>query len=99
MSASALSDSPSSARDLIQGFAAEDQIDLSLLDANISTTSVNEAFQVVSSFAEAQSTAGSLFLGPLSGTERLAYLNMDGDSTFEMVIRIQGSVSTADFTL
>ncbi len=91
-------DSLDTARDLIQGFAPEDQIDLSLLDANTGTAA-NDPFQVVTSLTIAQSTAGSLYLGPLSGSERLTYLNMDADTAFEMVIRIQGTISTADFTL
>lgn len=94
----AVSDSLNTARDLIQSFTAEDTINVRAVDA-ITSTALNDNFRLAPTLSFAQSHAGYFYLGAASGGQRLAYFNTDADTTFEMSIVIQGSVTSGDFVL
>ncbi len=93
-----LSDSglSSTTRDVISDFNSGDRIDLSTIDANTTTTSVNEAFTGFIASLMAFSAAGQLRLDG-----NILYGNTDADSTAEFSIQLTGisSLTTADLFL
>jgi Ca2+-binding RTX toxin-like protein len=96
----ALSDSAPGAADRITDFKKTqgDKIDLSVLDAN-TNTAANDAFKFVSAFTgQAGQVYASYNAG--SGTTNI-YLDVNGDSTADMVIQLSGQVSLTggDFIL
>lgn len=89
-------DSTNALRDLIRGFTTDDAIDLSAIDARAGTAA-NDAFRIVASASLSHTTIGSLYVTAPTGGERLVCLNLDNDSAYEMVIRVQGAVGSGDF--
>lgn len=95
-------DSVKGAVDLITDFSGKngqgDKIDLSSIDAN-SKTAANDAFKIVSSFT---GQAGQLYSSYDAGANVTnIYVDINGDSTADMIIRLSGQVNltAADFIL
>lgn len=88
-------------RDVVRDFsrAEGDRIDLSALDAD-ATQAGNQAFAIAATEAEA-ADAGSLFVRGDAAGRGMVLLNVDGDTAFEMEIRVVGlsAGSAGDFVL
>jgi serralysin len=81
-------DSTAAHADTIAGLVGNDHIDLSAIDADVSTKGVNDAFTLVSSF---DGHAGELVVSYDSGADRtLVQGDVDGDGAADLVIYITG---------
>ncbi|MDD2885727.1 MAG: VWA domain-containing protein [Dechloromonas sp.] len=88
----------SSTWDVISDFVrGQDKIDLSTIDANTATTSVNEAFSAIFIGSTASFTAA----GQLKFTSGVLYGNTDADATAEFAIQLTGvtTLSASDLIL